>query len=122
MTVRKPIVIVDGEKRELPAGDTLHGVKHVRYYNVYTDSEGAWSVDYTGDFSQVDWVDPRAIHNVTEVGEQKTATLAKYDNDAANGYVVESKVIIAILVGGAEGLEFSEAGVLVRVRVEGAPP
>lgn len=118
MTVRKPIVIVDGEKRELPAGDTLHGVKHIRYYDVYTDSQGVWSIDYSADFSAVDFVMPVAIDSSQDISEQKIASLQSYGGSAAQGMVVESNSLVI----GSEALANGGPNVLVRVRVEGVLP
>lgn len=93
--------------------------KTVRYYETTTNGSGQWSVNYSGDFSQVEFVAPQAIHETGDISEQKFASLHRFDNSSANGRVVESNAIVTLLLGGGQGLEYSEAGVRVRVRVEG---
>lgn len=85
------------------------------YYDAVTNSSGQWSVDYSADFASVDFVDPVAIHQAAAIGEEKWATLHAYSEASANGSVLESKTVVF----GGEGAEYSEEGVLVRVRVEG---
>lgn len=89
--------------------------KKVRYYEVTTNSASQWSVVYTGDFVTVDFVTPIAIEETGTLGDQRIATLHRYDVNSANGRVVDSNAFVL----GGQGLEYSGAGVTVRVRVEG---
>jgi hypothetical protein len=93
--------------------------RKVVYKEATTNSAGQWSVTYGGEFTQVDFVEPVAIHETGDIGEQKWASLHRYDNTSANGRVVEFNAIVSVLVGGGQGGEYSEAGVRVRVRIEG---
>lgn len=91
----------------------------VKYYETTTNGSGQWSVNFSGDFSSVGFVTPIAIHETGDVGEQKLAVLHAYSNTSANGRVIEGNTIVSVVLGGGQGMEYSEEGVRVRVRVEG---
>lgn len=90
----------------------------IQYYEATTDANGAWSITISG-FTRVDSVIPVAIKNTTTLSEQAIATLHAYSNTAANGRVVESNTLAFLIGGGGDGLQYGEAGIRVRVRVEG---
>lgn len=90
----------------------------VQYFETTTGANGAWSITITG-FTRVDFVTPMAIDDTGTLSEMSIATLRAFSNTAANGAVLESNTTTVVLGGQAEGLQFAEAGVRVRVRVEG---
>lgn len=90
----------------------------VAYFEALTNAQGDWSIAITG-FTRVDFVNPVAIKNTADVSEIAIATLRQFSNSSASGRVVESNTIIFILGGGGDGLQPGEAGIRVRVRVEG---
>lgn len=95
--------------------DLTLGKKTV-YREASTNSAGQWSVSYVGEFDSVDFIVAQAIHETGGISEQKFASLHTFNNSSANGRVVESA---GMLLGG-QGLEYSEAGVRVLVRIEGS--
>lgn len=88
----------------------------VQYYETTTDANGAWSINITG-MTRVDFVTPMAIDNTNTLSELSITSLRTFSNTAASGVVVESNTVPGL--AGGEGLQTAEAGVRVRVRVEG---
>lgn len=90
----------------------------VAYFETVTGANGAWSVNITG-FTRVDFVTPFAIDNTETLSELSFAVLRAFSNTSANGHVLESNTLVFVLGGSGDGLQFAEAGVRVRVKVEG---
>lgn len=92
--------------------------KKVEYFEALTNGSGQWAIPIVG-FNRVDFVTPVAIKETGDISEQAIACLHRFDDVSANGRVVESNTLVFLLGGGGQGLQFAEAGVQVRVRVEG---
>lgn len=123
MATRLPLVKIDGEAEEMPAGDAVPlaqglagGTPLIKKYTAITNSAGAWSVNYTGDFASVTSVIP-VSESASGLLGQKIATLGTFDEGAANGWVVESNTISALL--GGDGLQLTSGGIVVHITVIG---
>ena len=98
-------------------GDALSlQFQKVAYFETTTGTNGAWSIAITG-FTRVDFVTPIAILNTATLSEMKIPVVRDFSNAAASGHVLESNAVAGL--AGGEGLQFAEAGVRVRVKVEG---
>ena len=76
-------------------------------YSTTTDAGGAWSIDYTGDFSSVLMVSAQAVDNVGAITAEKFASVHAFSSTAANGAVGEPQTIASL---GLNGMKYCGSG------------
>lgn len=89
--------------------------KKISYFSAVTDTSSIWTVNYSG-FSTVDFVSVTVVRDDAAVTSQSFGSVKSYSTTTATGFVLDSNT----LVGSGEGLQFSGAGIMVHVRVEGS--
>ncbi len=107
---------VDDQNNETLLSGSQYKVFHA---TVQTNSQGEWSVNYNGQFSQILSITTTAVNNSTDVSEQAISCVRSFNINQANGSVVEASNNFIILIGGGDGLEYVGAGIDVMIRVEG---
>lgn len=110
-----------GTKYVRTAGTVASGVK-VKYYNVTSDANGAWSVALGTDFTEVLDVQAQAVSTAGITGvRQSTVNAFTSTSTTITGMTWGNTVLVTILLSGTNSLSLTP-NTQVRVRVEGVGP